>query len=235
MEGPQDVLGAPASPAHGFQVDLDGHVAPDGGDELAGAGLVGVGAQALPDPARHLVGVRQHLLEGAVLRDELLGGLLADARHSRDVVRGVALQAEVVRDLVRGDPVALLDGGRVVDGDVGDALARRDDAHVVVDQLERVTVAGHEQHAHAARLRAFRQRAEDVVALPALGLDDRHVQRAQHVLRHRELHPKLVGHGGALHLVPLEDLRSERGLPPVERHDDRVRTELARPSWRASR
>ena len=47
--------------------------------------------------ARDLVDRVQHLLERAELLQELRGGLVADARDARDVVRGVALEADQVR------------------------------------------------------------------------------------------------------------------------------------------
>ena len=46
-------------------------------------------------------------------------------------------------------------------------------------QLVHVTVAGEEQHLIARSLTASREGAQNVVALPALELADRHVQHAE--------------------------------------------------------
>ena len=85
------------------------------------ARLVGVLAQRLPARGRELVDVLEDVLERAVLRDQLAGGLVPEAGDARDVVRGVALEADEVRDLLGGDPVAGVDALWRVDVDVGDA------------------------------------------------------------------------------------------------------------------
>ena len=104
------------------------------------ARLVGELRHVLPPRRRQLLRVLEHRLERAVLRDQLPGGLVADAGDAGDVVRGVALQPDEVRDLVRPDAVARLDALRRVDLDVADAARRHHQADVVRDELERVAV-----------------------------------------------------------------------------------------------
>ena len=89
---------------------------------------------------RELVRVLDHLLERAVLRDQLAGRLVADAGDARDVVRGVALEPDEVRDLVGPDPVAGLDALGRVDVDVRDAARGHHQRDVLRDELERVAV-----------------------------------------------------------------------------------------------
>ena len=81
----------------------------------------------------------------SVLADELRGGLLAHARHARDVVRGVALERLVVDHLVGPQAVPLPDPRRVVDDRVLDARARRHQPGVVGDELEHVEVDRHDR------------------------------------------------------------------------------------------
>ena len=77
---------------------------------------------------RQLVGVLDHFLERAVLRDQLTCGLVADARDAGDVVRRVALEADEVGDLVGTDAVTRLDAVRRVHIHVRDAARRHHQA-----------------------------------------------------------------------------------------------------------
>ena len=63
--------------------------------------LLGVLAERAAARGRELVHVLEHALEGAVLRDQLPGCLVPDARNSRDVVGGVALEPDEVGHLLR--------------------------------------------------------------------------------------------------------------------------------------
>ena len=81
--------------------------------------------------------------------EQLRGRLVADARDARDVVRGVALQAEEVGDQLGRDAVAVDHRLAVVDLRVGDAAARGHHPHARLDQLEHVAVAGHDHHVDA--------------------------------------------------------------------------------------
>ena len=80
------------------------------------------------------------LLDRAVLRDQLAGGLVADAGDARDVVGAVALEADEVRNLLGPDAVARLDALRRVDVHVAHAARRHHQRDVVGDELERVAV-----------------------------------------------------------------------------------------------
>ena len=74
------------------RVEVEVEVAPHRRELLRGARLVGVLGDVLAARRAQLVGVLDHALERAVLRDQLAGGLVADARDARDVVGGVALE-----------------------------------------------------------------------------------------------------------------------------------------------
>ena len=176
----------------GIAVELE--VAPHRRELLRGARLVGELRQVLLPRRRLLLRVLEHRLERAVLRDQLPGGLVADAGDARDVVRGVALQPDEVRDLVRPDPVARLDAVRRVDLDVADAARRHHQADVLRDELERVAVGRDDARADPGRVGLRRERRDHVVRLPALELEVAVAERLDDRPEVRELLAQQVGH-----------------------------------------
>ena len=153
----------------GIAVELQ--VAPHRREHLRRARLVGELRQVLPARRRELLDVLEHLLERAVLRDELAGGLVADPRDARDVVRAVALEPDEVGDLVGPDPVARLDPLGRVDVDVAHAARRHHQADVLGDELERVAVGRDDARPDRRFVGARRERRDHVVGLPALELE----------------------------------------------------------------
>ena len=117
-----------------------------------------VGQVLLALGAGDLVDVAEHALEVAEALQQLGGGLVADARDARDVVAGVALEADEVRDLLGRDAVALDHALAVVDLGVGDAARGGHDPHAVADELVGVAVAGDDHHGDV-RARAPARRA----------------------------------------------------------------------------
>ena len=182
-----------------------------------------MGTQVLAHLALDLARVRDDLVEVAVLADEGRRLLGADAGHAGDVVGGVALQAVEVRDQVgRNAVVQVVDAVGGHDAHVRDALARGDDPHAVGHQLVHVAVARDQKHRVAGGLATARQRAQDVVALPALELDHGHVHRAQQVLHHGELLVQGRVHRRALRLVLGQHLHAHGGTAAVEGADHAV-------------
>ena len=183
-------------------------------------------AQVLAHLALDLPRVGNHLVQAAVLHNERGRLLGANARHAGNVVRGVALQTiEVRHQLGRDAVVQVVHGLRRHNADVAHALLGGNDLHVVRGQLVHVPVASEEQHLVASLLAAASQGAQDVVALPALALAHRHVQRAQQVLDHGKLLVQGRVHGRALGLVLGQHLHADGGLALVEGADDAVRLE----------
>jgi diadenosine tetraphosphatase ApaH/serine/threonine PP2A family protein phosphatase len=182
-----------------------------------------VGPQILARLAPDLVGMGNDLVERAILADERGGLLGADARHARDVVRGVPLEAIEVRHERGGDAVVeVLHARWVHDRDLADALLGGDHAHVLGGELVDVAVAGEEQHVVAGLLAPEREGAQDVVALPALELADGHVKHAQELLDHGELLVQVRVHRRALCLVAGHHLHAHERLALVEGADDAV-------------
>ena len=181
--------------------------------------------------------MRDHLLERAVLGDELARGLVADPRDPGDVVRGVALEPDEVGHLVGPHAVAQLDALRRVDVDVRDAARRHHQCHVLRTELERVAVGRDDAGLDARFVGARRDRRDHVVRLPALELevpvaerlDDRPEVRellAQEV-RHRLAalfvdHVDRLGDGGAVHRARVPGDRDPAGLVVGEELEEHV-------------
>ena len=122
------------------EVDVEREVALDRRQQLRALRLLAVLDQRLaPLLARHGIDVGVDALERAEAHEQLGGRLVADARDARDVVGGVALEADEVGHEPRRDAVAGLDALGRVDVHVGHAARR-------------------EQHADVARRRAGRRR-----------------------------------------------------------------------------
>ena len=225
LEAPEDLLQRRAVGGRGDElggVDLEREVAAHRREELRVAGLVGVLAHRPSACGRELVGVGDHLLERAVLRDQLPGRLVADAGDPRDVVGGVALEADEVRHLVGPDAVAELHALRRVDVDVGDAARRHHQRDVLAAELERVPVGRDHARLDARLVGARRDGRDDVVGLPALELEVPVAERLDDRTEVRELLAEQVGHRPAALLVGLRDLRAMRGAR-VPRDGDTAR------------
>ena len=162
------------------------------------------------------VEVLENTLDRAVLLQQPGGGLLADAPHAGDVVRGVADEALVVRDLIGAQAIALVDGRLVVAGDVVGATARRQHADRGRDQLHGVEVAGDDQGLGTGGGCLAGQRADDVVGLEALDLVDGDAEGVDHLVHALELLRQRLGHRRPVGLVGGEALVAEGGRGEVE-------------------
>ena len=173
--------------------------------------LVGVLADRLPARGREVVRVLDHVLERAVLREELPSGLVPDPRDAGDVVRRVALEADEVRDELRADPVARLDPLRRVDVHVRDAARRHHQAHVLRDELEGVAVGRDHRRLHPRFVRARREGGDHVVGLPALELEVAVAERLDDRPEVRELLAQEIRHRPPVDLVLGRHLRPVHG------------------------
>ena len=204
------------------RVDPERQVAPHGREELRVARLVGVLLHGPAARGRQLVGVGDHVLERAVLRDQLAGGLVADPRDARDVVRRVALEPDEVRHLVGPNAVAELDALGRVDVDLCDAARRHHQRDVLAAELECVAVGRDDARLDARLVGARRDRRDHVVRLPALELEVPVAERLDDRTEVRELLPQQVRHRPTALLVRLRDLRAV-GRTRVPRDGDAAR------------
>ena len=165
----------------------------------------------------------EHLLERAEPLQQVGGGLVADPRDAGDVVAGVALQPDEVRDELRRDPVAVDHAVAVVHLGVGDPARGGHDPHPVADQLVGVAVSGHDHH-RDRRFRAARagdDRRDHVVGLVALDRKVLIAERGHQRLERRPLLLEQVGAGAALGLVLGIDLLAP-GIALVPHHHGRL-------------
>src|SRR3546814_3969531 len=95
-------------------------------------------AQVVADDPGDLVGVVEEGVEGAVLREPLHRGLLADLGDAREVVAGLADERGDLGVLSRWQAVLLHDCGRVVPLELRHALdVGVQQRHIVGDELDR--------------------------------------------------------------------------------------------------
>ena len=125
-----------------------------------------------------------------------------------------------VRDRDTSELGDFLAGGRVVP----DAfVARIEDTHPFMHELQHVLVARHDHHIVAGSGCAFGDRADHVVRLEALAVDDRHAHRLAGGVHPRDLSRQIVGHRRAVRLVVAGELLAERGRGEIERRGDELR------------
>ena len=124
--------------------------------------------QLRPDPFGQLVQMLVDRIERAVLGQKLHRPFRTDAVDARHVVAGVAHDAEIVADLVGADPefrFHFLFAEKAVVRRVG--LGRAQGAHMPVDQLQEVLVAGEDHDVHPLALGLVGKRGDDVVGFEA--------------------------------------------------------------------
>ena len=167
--------------------------------------------------------MRDDFVQATVLRNERTRLFGADARYAGDVIRRVALQTVKIGHKRRRNAViqvihALGRHNRYV----GKALTGRDHVDVLGNKLIHVAITGHQQHVTAGLLAQARHGSQDIVAFPALGLQNRHVERTEQLLNHRELRMQIGVHGRALRLILRQHLHAHARLTLVKRHDHTV-------------
>ncbi len=100
-EEPPDLVGVPLPHLAGIGVEVEVEIGDDARELLVEREPIAGGRDVLSLLALQLVDPRDERLDRAELMHELGGGLVADPRHARDVVGGVALQRDEVQVLGR--------------------------------------------------------------------------------------------------------------------------------------
>jgi hypothetical protein len=184
--------------------------------------LVGVLTESPAARRRELVHVLEDAFQGAVLGDELAGGLVSDARDSRDVVGAVPLEPDEIRHLLRRHAVAREDPFRRVDVDVRDSARGHHQRDVLGDELEGVAVRRDHSRLDPGLVRPRGERSDDVVGLPALELEVLVAESLDDRAKVRELLGEEIRHRPAIHLVLGVELFAVRGAR-VPRDGDALR------------
>ena len=206
-----------------LKIELNGRIGADGRHLTAQQRVVDVRAQVFAHFALDLVGMCDDLVQATVLRNERARLFGADARHAGDVIGRVALQTIKVGHERRRDAVIqIVDALGRHDRHVGQALAGRDHVDVLRHELIHIAITGHQQHVTAGLLAQARHSAQYVIAFPALGLQNRHVERGEQLLNHGKLRVQIGVHGRALGLVLRQHFHAHARLALVKRHDHTV-------------
>ena len=220
VKDPPGPLIVVARPARLLEVELDRHVADDGHHPLAQPDLVDVRLECGFQPALgQLVDTLEQGFDADVVLDQLGGRLVADARHARDVVRGVAAQRFEIDELRRLEAVTLPHLVGAVDEGVGDASARHKSLHRLGDELQAVEVAGDDRDRVASLFADAGKRADDVVGFEAFDAMDGDRERLEHLAHHVHLRPQVVGHGAPSGFVLLIFLGAKCGFAKIEGGD----------------
>ena len=185
-----------------LKIELNGRIGADGRHLTAQQRVVDVCAQVFAHLALDLVGVRDDLVQATVLRNERARLFGADTRYAGNVVRRVALQAvKIGHERRRNAVIQVVYALGRHNRHVGQALAGRNHVDVLGHKLINVAIAGHQQHVAAGLLTQASHSTQDIVAFPALGLQNRHVERTEQLLNHRELRVQIGVHGRALRFI----------------------------------
>lgn len=149
----------------------------------------------------------------AEAHEQILRRLFADARHAGDIVGAVAHECLEV-DHADGVKAVLFTKalGRIFDRiRLPHAGLDVKDMGAVGDELQAVLIAGDDVARPTGGLAAARDRAEQVVGLPAGQLQPPHAHVVERLLEQWHLHGELLRHGLALRLVERILLVAERG------------------------
>jgi hypothetical protein len=206
------------APPEGLQVHRDRHPRADRRQLAGEQRLLAVNGERLAQLARHQREVLVEALHAAELPDQLDRGLLADPRHPRDVVDGIAHEGQDVGDLCRLDAPLGLHRGLVEDHAVPAPAGGRVHAHPRAHELEHVLVGGDQDDLDQQVSRAIHHRAQHVVGLEARHLQERQAQRFEEGLHQRDLASEIVGRGRPRLLVGRELLFPERRAGWIPRH-----------------
>ncbi len=190
-----------------------------GGELLGEEGVVGMGADVLAQfVVLDVVEVRHHVLYGAELCYEFLGGLLPYPAYAGYVVDGVAPEAEEVDDL-RGlchvESLAYIGWTQDGVGCFAASVAVHCDARGY--ELGEVFVGGHHEHlVEACEFGGMGEGAYDVVGLESLTGELRDAEGVDDAAYPREVGLNVLGHGVAVGLVLGVYLVTECGRREVE-------------------
>ena len=202
---------------HALQIEVELHIAHDGRHAAARVRVFLMLGKVLQLLALELVEVVVDAVDATIVLQKLRGGFIANAGHAGNVVGRIALQAQEVGELRRRHAIALLNLGRAVNRDIGDALFRGNHVRAIGHELVDVFIAAHKQGFVSQLFVAGRHRAQHVVAFPTLHANNGHVHRFEQMLDNGELRLELGVHRRALGFVLLERLHAECRTSSIER------------------
>ena len=198
------------------------HMELDRRELLREACLVGVFHQALLELlAGDILHMCEHVLDGTVGQQQLRSCLRADTRDARNVIGRIAHESLEIDELERLKAILLLKGSRVIVLELRDALLGQEHAQVWPHELQGVAVARDDAHIIALSRGLRRERAEDVVGLVVVLLEERDAHVRGELAQERELREEFLRRLVARTLVVGIALRAEGMAALVEgqRHE----------------
>ena len=209
-----------------LEIVLDGNVRTDRDEILGHEDVFTVLLKRFSGPLpRYLVGMLENALNGAIGFQELDRRLGTDPRSSRDVVRRVTHEGQIVRDPLGwyAKLVRRIAGVHPIGCDaVRSPAPRVQKMDTVSHQLVEVLVARDDDGLETLIPGLDRQRADDVIRLPPIHGDDAVAEGLHELADHRKAGTKLLRHLLPRGLVVREDFLTV-GTPRVEDHGDVVR------------
>ncbi len=203
----------------GLGAGVEFQVTADGGQLARQRQLLQRGAQLVADLALDLAGMLDHVVQRAPGGQPLGCSLRTHAGYARDVVRGVADQGEVIDDLPWRHAELLLHAVGIEPG----AAHGVDQRDVFIDQLGHVLVAGGNDRVQAVRGSRCGQRADHIVRLDPLDLQQRQPQGPDQLQQRSDLGRQLVRHRRPVSLVLRIQVMAEGLAFRVEHHGDVLR------------
>ena len=137
--------------------------------------------------ASELISMRNQPSERAILVDPLRRKAVTDPRNARNVVGSLTTNCREIRVLARSDLIFLQHGLCRHMFEVREVITRVENRHVVVNKLERVTVARKHEGLVAVKLTLGGQSCDHIIALIAGHFDVGDGQSMEHALNQRQL------------------------------------------------
>ena len=224
----QELRCPPQRPAEAFRLfAVQRHLAEDRRQPVGAVGAVLSGGKLFAHAVFNLqrVQIPIDFPDAAVALYQIHGGLLADPRHPRNVVRAVAHQRLEVDHEGRLEAVLLTKALRCIEDGFGlpHPAFHVADRGTVRDKLKAVLVPGDDDTVVSLLLGDAGERAQNVIRLIARQLQMGHAHHVQQVLQHRHLYRQFLGHGLALGLIEVIAPMPESRFPPVKGDADCLR------------
>ncbi len=166
----------------------------------------------------------ERILHAAVFPNQLGRAFFPDALRAGNVVHGVAHQRHHV-DHFFGRHTQNLSHFFLIDNDVPlrSARTRSQNAHSTIDELHHVLVVGDDQHFDIFLRRLRGHRANDVIGLISLKLEDRQTHRLAETPDVWQLNGHVIRHRRPLRFIFFEQLVTKCRALGVEHNADVVR------------
>ena len=181
------------------------------------------GAELFPADFRCMI---ENILDAPVCDQQFRGGLWPDARHARDIIRTVAHQPLHIDEASRHKSVLLLKHRSIIRLHLTDALFRQHDREMRTNELQRIAVARHDGSLCPLICRLRTERADNVVRLVMIALQERNPEGLCQLFQQRDLRGQLLRRLIPRSLVVRIDFCAECCTALVKGNDNLLRRKL---------